>query len=59
MTLYSATGEEIDQWRGIIDVDYEEYGGTHADLMFFDEDGNVVDRVIVDVGSGTLVVDQV
>lgn len=59
VTLYSATGEEIDQWRGIIDVDYEEYGGTHADLMFFDEDGNVVDRVIVDVGSGTLVVDQV
>lgn len=59
VTLYSATGEQIDQWEGIIDVDYDEYGSTHADLMFFDEDGNVVDRVIIDVGAGTLVVEQV
>ena len=56
VTLYSATGEEIGHWEGTIDVEYVD---DRADLMFFDEYGNVVDRVVINPGSGTLVVDQV
>ena len=56
VTLYSATGEEIGHWEGIIDVEYVD---DRVDLMFFDENGNVVDRVTVTPGSGSLVIDQV
>ena len=56
VTLYSATGEEIGTWQGIIDVSYET---DRVDLLFFDENGAVIDRVVITPGSGTLVVDQV
>ncbi len=56
VTLYSATGEEIGTWQGIIDVSYET---DRVDLLFFDENGTVIDRVVITPGSGMLVVDQV
>lgn len=56
VTLYSATGEEIGRWEGNIDVDYT---GERVDILFFDEHGNLIDRVVVTPGSGSLVVDQV
>ena len=55
VTLYSATGEEIGHWEGIIDVEYVE---ERVDLLFFDNNGTVIDRVVVTPGSGSLVVDQ-
>lgn len=52
--LYSATGELTGEWDGVIDVQYrDEYV---ADLLFFDGD-RVTRRVILNVGSGQLVVD--
>ena len=56
VTLYSATGETVEQWNGIIDAEYSEDG--HVDLLFFDQDGEVQDRIIVSVGGGTLVIDN-
>ena len=56
VTLYSMTGEEIGHWEGIIDVEYTD---GRVDLMFFDENGDFVDRVVVNPGAGSLVVDQV
>lgn len=56
VTLYSATGETVQTWEGIIDAEYNEDG--HVDLLFFDEDGNTVDRIIVSVGGGSLVIDN-
>lgn len=56
VTLYSATGEVVQSWDGIIDTEYNEDG--HVDLLFFDKDGNLLDRVIVSVGGGSLVVDS-
>ena len=55
VTLYSATGEEIGHWEGTIDVEYVD---ERVDLMFFDDAGNVVDRVVITPGSGSLVIDQ-
>ncbi|MCR4870928.1 MAG: hypothetical protein K5859_06505 [Atopobiaceae bacterium] len=56
VTLYSMTGEEIGHWEGIIDVEYTD---GRVDLMFFDENGDFIDRVVVNPGAGSLVVDQV
>lgn len=56
VTLYSATGQQVQSWNGIIDVEYGDDG--HVDLLFFDQDGNVQDRIIVSVGGGSLVVDN-
>lgn len=56
VTLYSATGEEIGRWEGIIDVEYLD---DRIDMVFFDGNGAVSDRVVVNPGSGSLVVDQV
>ena len=56
VTLYSATGEEIGRWEGIIDMEYVD---ERVDLMFFDENGSVVDRVTINPGSGSLVIYQV
>ena len=56
VTLYSMTGEEIGRWEGIIDVEYTD---GRVDLMFFDENGDFIDRVVVNPGAGSLVVDQV
>lgn len=56
VTLYSATGEEIGRWEGNIDVEYID---GRVDLVFFDGLGRVVDRVVINPGSGSVVVDQV
>ena len=56
VTLYSATGEQVQSWEGIIDAEYSDDG--HVDLLFFDEEGNVQDRIIVSVGGGSLVIDN-
>lgn len=56
VTLYSATGEEIGRWEGVIDVEYVE---ERVDMVFFDERGVVNGRVVVSPGSGSLVVTQV
>ncbi|MBE6480128.1 MAG: hypothetical protein E7Z98_06430 [Olsenella sp.] len=55
VTLYSATGEEIGRWEGNIDVEYID---GRVDLVFFDSLGRVVDRVVINPGSGSVVVDQ-
>lgn len=56
VTLYSATGEEIGRWEGVIDVEYVD---ERVDMVFFDEHGTVSGRVVVSPGSGSLVVAQV
>lgn len=55
VTLYSASGEQVGHWEGIIDVEYID---DRVDPVFFDERGAVSDRVIVNPGAGTLVVDE-
>lgn len=56
VTLYSASGEEIGRWQGVIDVEYID---GRVDLIFFDSLGRMSDRVVVTPGAGSLVVDQV
>lgn len=56
VTLYSATGEVVQRWEGVIDAEYNDDG--HVDLLFFDDEGNVLDRVIVSVGGGSLIIDN-
>lgn len=58
VVLYSVTGEPVESWVGIIDVQYvtESGGPSRADLLVFDESGNVLKRIIVSPGAGQLVV---
>lgn len=56
VTLYSATGEVVQRWEGVIDAEYSDDG--HVDLLFFDDEGNVLDRIIVSVGGGSLIIDN-
>ena len=55
VTLYSASGEQVGHWEGVIDVEYID---DRVDLIFFDSYGRVNDRVIINPGAGTLVIDE-
>ena len=57
VTAYGATGEQIDQWHGKIDVQYTNSTSDmhRVDLVFFDGD-TPVDRVII--SGGIVVVDN-
>lgn len=55
VTLYTASGEQIGHWEGRIDV---EYIADRVDLVFFNEYGIASDRVVINPGSGSLVVDE-
>ena len=57
VTAYGATGEQIGQWHGKIDVQYISSTSDHprVDLVFFDGD-TPVDRVII--SGGIVVVDN-
>lgn len=55
VTAYSYTGEQIGQWTGTIDVDYSD-DNQKVDMTFYDEDGNLVNRVILT--NATVVIEE-
>jgi len=56
IVLYSFDGDVLQEWDGVIDVDYRDEDNM-ADLLFFDGD-RVVRRVILNIGHGQLVVES-
>ena len=56
VVLYDFDGDVLQEWDGVIDVEYRDEDNM-ADLMFFDGD-RVVRRVILNIGHGQLVVES-
>lgn len=55
--LYSFDGELIQEWEGR--CDFERQGDGVYDFLFFDEEGNLIRREVIDIGYGQLIVSEV
>ena len=57
ITLYDFDGDVVREWSGRCDISHRSDG--IYDLMFYDEEGNVINRELIDPGHGQLTVSEV
>ena len=55
--LYSFNGDLIQEWSGR--CDFERQGDGTYDFLFFDEEGNLISREVIDIGYGQLIVSEI